>query len=204
MGFHPCDKGRIEKKHYFTSLKNQLLEKIYKYYKYTNITNIQISFLLSVFIYSDCASTWLSFKLVINISSYFTHLNYNQRQRNPCESAGQCKLKGHVIKRKFSSCHSNINYDDTSSGNMINDCTVYQIPTLASVPSTQYPAIMTPFLLSVHQLSNSSLDRPLCIIPGEASTTDGPMSSKCSMLYTQTITQSIQANCKVSNSSQGM
>lgn len=55
--------------------------------------------------------------------------------------------------------------------------------TLARVPSTQYPAIMTPFLLSVHQLSNNSLDRPDCIIPGDASTTEGPMSSKCSILY---------------------
>lgn len=50
--------------------------------------------------------------------------------------------------------------------------------TLASVPSTQYPAMMTPFLLSVHQLSKSSLDKPLCIMPGEAITTLGPMSSK--------------------------
>lgn len=42
--------------------------------------------------------------------------------------------------------------------------------------------MMTPFLLSVHQLSNSSLDKPLCIIPGDAITTLGPMSSKWSML----------------------
>ncbi|KAA8582159.1 hypothetical protein FQN60_008899 [Etheostoma spectabile] len=36
---------------------------------------------------------------------------------------------------------------------------------------------MTPFLLSVHQLSKSSLESPLCIIPGDAITTLGPMSS---------------------------
>ena len=54
--------------------------------------------------------------------------------------------------------------------------------TLASVPSTQYPAMMVPFLLSVHQFSNSSRDSPLCIIPGLAITTDGPMSSKWSIL----------------------
>lgn len=40
------------------------------------------------------------------------------------------------------------------------------------------PAIITPFLASVHQDSKSSLDKPLCIIPGEAITTHGPMSSK--------------------------
>ena len=53
--------------------------------------------------------------------------------------------------------------------------------TLARVPSTQYPATMTPFLWSVHQLSNNSRDKPLCIIPGDAMTTDGPTSSKCSI-----------------------
>lgn len=57
--------------------------------------------------------------------------------------------------------------------------------TFARVPSTQYPAMITPFLLSVHQLSKSSLDRPLCIIPGDAMTTLGPMSSKWSMLWTK-------------------
>lgn len=70
---------------------------------------------------------------------------------------------------KFQHGHNNLEVDNP-------------LPTLASVPSTQYPAIMHPFLLSVHQLSNSSLDSPLCIIPGLASTTDGPISSKCSIL----------------------
>jgi hypothetical protein len=35
--------------------------------------------------------------------------------------------------------------------------------------------------LSVHQASNSCLDRPLCIIPGLAMITHGPMSSNWSM-----------------------
>ena len=60
--------------------------------------------------------------------------------------------------------------------------------TLASVPSTQYPAMIHPLRLSVHQLSNSSRDSPLCIIPGLARTMDGPMSSKCSMLCNRTWT----------------
>ena len=40
---------------------------------------------------------------------------------------------------------------------------------------------MHPFLGSVHHISNNSLDKPLCIIPGDASTTQGPMSSKWSI-----------------------
>ena len=43
----------------------------------------------------------------------------------------------------------------------------------------------TPFLLSVHHASKSWRDRPLCIIPGLAMITQGPMSSKCSTLYTE-------------------
>ena len=42
---------------------------------------------------------------------------------------------------------------------------------------------MTPLFLSVHQLSNNSLDKPLCIIPGLAMTTQGPMSSNSSMFF---------------------
>ena len=55
--------------------------------------------------------------------------------------------------------------------------------TLARVPSTQYPAIIVPFFLSVHQSSNNSLLSPDCIIPGLAITTEGPISSKWSILY---------------------
>ena len=56
------------------------------------------------------------------------------------------------------------------------------ILTFASVPSTQYPATMTPFLLSVHHASKSCLERPLCIIPGLAIITHGPTSSNWSIL----------------------
>ena len=44
---------------------------------------------------------------------------------------------------------------------------------------------MTPFLLSVHQASNSCLERPLCIIPGLAMMTHGPTSSNWSMFWSQ-------------------
>lgn len=44
---------------------------------------------------------------------------------------------------------------------------------------------MTPFLLSVHQASNSCLERPLCIIPGLAMMTHGPTSSNWSMFWSK-------------------
>ena len=64
---------------------------------------------------------------------------------------------------------------------MYSTCSLVTMLTLASVPSTQYPATITPFLLSVHHASNSCLDRPLCIIPGLANITQGPISSKLSI-----------------------
>lgn len=41
----------------------------------------------------------------------------------------------------------------------------------ASVPSTQYPVMMTPFLSLQHHFSNNYLECPLCSIPGLAITT---------------------------------
>lgn len=44
------------------------------------------------------------------------------------------------------------------------------------------PGMITPFLLSVHHISKSSRDNPLSITPGDAITTQGPISSKWSIL----------------------
>ena len=58
--------------------------------------------------------------------------------------------------------------------------------TFARVPSTQYPATISPFLLSVHHASNSCRDNPPCIMPGLAMITHGPTSSNWSTLCTTT------------------
>ena len=48
----------------------------------------------------------------------------------------------------------------------------------ANVFSTAYPAMMQPFFGSDAHRSKSCRDTPLWSIPGDAKTTDGPLSSK--------------------------
>lgn len=66
---------------------------------------------------------------------------------------------------------------------------------LASVPSTEYPAISVVFVLNLHQRSNSMRLRPDWSIPGDAMKTHGPMSSKPSAAHpTATHTQSLDVS----------